>query len=361
MNFISTWLRNERFPSFVFWSKWSSQPMNRRSGFTLVELLVVIAIIGVLVALLLPAVQAARESARRTQCGNNLKQIGIAMHLHHDTYRALPLGNRGSSPSGGYGYNWRLFVLPFLEQQALYEKFDQTQSSWSHAMAPCDGAKIPSFRCPSSPLPEMSVPLISGAYKNVQRVSYVGIAGATSQSFTGSGFQETRQNNAANTTGCCTGGDISAGGPLPPNLAIRFANITDGTSNTLLVSEQSDYLKQSNGARVDWDTGWHGWLIGTSQTGVPGGAGVSSADNRTFGLVTVRYQNNQKAGWPVGGDCSLGVCPNFGSNVPLNSAHPGGVMALSCDGSIRFLANQVPLVTLATLATRDDALTVSVP
>ena len=345
-------------------------PSKKQFGFTLVELLVVIAIIGILVSLLLPAVQAAREAGRRTQCQNNLKQLGIALHMHHDTLKKLPMGNRGgvgtSYAGGGYGYNWRLYILPFLEQSALYDRFDQNQSSWSNAMGPSDGAFIPSYRCPSTPLPDTAVPMNpSGTvFSNVQRVTYVGISGATNQAFAGSGYTETRQNNAANTTGCCTGGDISGGGALPPNLAVGMGMITDGTSNTLAVSEQSDYLVQLDGAKVDWNTGWHGWLIGTSQAGIPGQPGpptMQSYDNRTFGLTTIRYQVNQKKGWTNGGDCTKGVCPNFGSNTPLNSAHPGGVNALFCDGSVRFLADATPLLTLAILATRDEGQTVSAP
>src|SRR5688500_16981590 len=99
------------------------------AAFTLVELLVVIAIIGVLVALLLPAVQAARESARRTQCLNNLKQLGIALHNYHDTFQILPAGmtfppGDDGATSERYGPNWIIRTLPFFEQQNLYERFD---------------------------------------------------------------------------------------------------------------------------------------------------------------------------------------------------------------------------------------------
>lgn len=95
----------------------------RHRGFTLVELLVVIAIIGILVALLLPAIQAAREAARRTQCVNNMKQIGIALHNYHDTYRILPYGSfnlREVWPSNGT--NWRALILPFMEQSAIHSQ-----------------------------------------------------------------------------------------------------------------------------------------------------------------------------------------------------------------------------------------------
>jgi prepilin-type N-terminal cleavage/methylation domain-containing protein/prepilin-type processing-associated H-X9-DG protein len=331
----------------------------QRRGFTLIELLVVIAIIGILIGLLLPAVQKVREAANRLRCANNLKQLGLAFHNYNDSFGTLPMGNLGGA-GGGYGYNWRLFILPYVEQEALFRQFDTTQSSWSPAMAPEDGVTIPIYRCPSSPLPDYSVPLWNGVYTHIQRVTYAGIAGGTTQAFAGSGFNEARQTNGANTTGCCTAGNITGGGALVPNVAVEISKISDGTSNTLAVSEQSDFLTQTDGTQVDWQTGWHGWLIGTSQTVPAGDPNFSPWDNRIFGLVSIRYQINQSNGWTVGGDCGgTGVCPNFGCNGPLNSTHPGGVNALFCDGSVKFLSNTTSLLTLAELATRDDGLAIT--
>src|SRR5215471_7757332 len=141
-------------PEFLYGVRCNVTIYPRPLGFTLIELLVVIAIIAILFGLLLPAVQRVREAANRIQCSNNLKQIGLALHNYHDTYGRLPWGNHGGKePSMTfYGYSWRLFILPYLEQQALYGKIDQTQSSWSNAMAPIDGQRIPGYRCPSSPL-----------------------------------------------------------------------------------------------------------------------------------------------------------------------------------------------------------------
>ena len=110
-----------------------------RRGFTLVELLVVIAIIGILVALLLPAVQAAREAARRTQCTNNLKQLGLAVHNYENTNKELPPG--GLTPTGGsYGHSWWVRILPYIEQGNVYDKFDQRKAAPRSRSERCHGA-----------------------------------------------------------------------------------------------------------------------------------------------------------------------------------------------------------------------------
>src|SRR5262245_49230386 len=151
----------------------------RKLGFTLVELLVVIAIIGILVALLLPAVQAAREAARRMQCGNNLKQIGLALHNYHDTFKSLPIGLLGAGAgqptpsSADDGFGWGCALLPFLEQQALYDRVrpngtpsvfvrfhtgspSPLPSPPGPNNVPWPGAEVSltAFKCPSSILPK---------------------------------------------------------------------------------------------------------------------------------------------------------------------------------------------------------------
>ena len=118
----------------------------RGQGFTLVELLVVIAIIGILVALLLPAVQAAREMGRRMQCSNNLKQIGLALHNYHTALKTLPYGANYPIGKGG---TWAAFILPHLEQQNLYDKFDFNLFIWDAANATAVGTVIPVYICPS--------------------------------------------------------------------------------------------------------------------------------------------------------------------------------------------------------------------
>lgn len=343
-----------------------------RWGFTLVELLVVIAIIGILIALLLPAVQAAREAARRSQCTNNLKQIGLALHNHHDVYKRLPPGGAPFIPpwgtaalaSGSYawGASWMVFVLPYVEQQALYSQLDFSVPNPGWGSSYTDGVvrdkEIPVYRCPSSPLPRQTWGGLSAGGKTML-VTYPGISGAINGLIPG--FTENRQNTGSSAAGCCSGGIVSGGGVLYPFSQIEFAKVTDGTSNVMCVSEHGDYLITQNGTKQPWGSGTiHGWVIGALGQGTNVYREPPSywqgGDCRTFNMTTIRYNINQKRGWPdAPGNCgALGVCDNSGTNIPLNSAHPGGVNALFCDGSVRFLSETLDLAMLARLATRDD-------
>ena len=359
------------------------QPILRRGGFTLVELLVVIAIIGVLVSLLLPAVQAARESSRRTKCSNNLKQIGLGLHNFHDTRRHFPAGGHNDSRPYGtattaefsaWGSSWVVFTLPFLEQDNTFQRLifsGPGGSGWSNLGEASDlntqrlhGVKLPVLRCASSPFKENAFnPTINPEKPWVQANSYVGIAGAVPVAFgTPPAFNETRFSVGANVTNCCGGGIASAGGVLHQASKVRMAEISDGTSNTLAVSEQSDFMTLENGNRVAWATGsLHGFIIGWRGSVAPPDARLNNTDVRHFNMTTIRYQINRRGPWPAGpdgnGNCATtGVCQNTGNNIPLVSAHPGGVNGLMCDGSVRFLRDTSPLLTLAQLATRDDGL-----
>ena len=177
----------------------------RRRGFTLIELLVVIAIIAVLIALLLPAVQQARESARRTQCKNNLKQLGLALHNYHDTHNFFPPGNVASQV-GGWGPSWWIFILPYIDQAPVYSSltFDGSQPGWSccgDASGVANGAvmrraKINAAICPSSPLEAMRD--TGGGPTTITQ--YHGINGATD----GPGFTNP-PGQMALCCGCCSG------------------------------------------------------------------------------------------------------------------------------------------------------------
>jgi prepilin-type N-terminal cleavage/methylation domain-containing protein/prepilin-type processing-associated H-X9-DG protein len=354
-------------------------------GFTLVELLVVIAIIGVLVGLLLPAVQAAREAGRRSMCSNNLKQSGLGLHSHHDARRAFPGGTScspvqqaqtGAPPDG---VSWASRILPFVELESISSRinFDQKNVGWSQSIyaAAIYNTSLSFLLCPSAPLPKSaySVPhdtTPGSSGRIVQASHYVGISGASNGVGTTSGglipgFAETRFNANFGNNGAATGAVIASGGVLYPNgerpdRAPRstLKQITDGSSKTLMLSEQSDFYEDTSGVKKNWAIGgWHGWFIGqkTASNNTPPDLG-SIGDKRMWNITTVRYSVNQKTGWPGG---TLGV-GDQGMNNPLVSAHGGGVQICLADGSVKFLSQAMPLDVLARLATRDDGQTVSI-
>jgi prepilin-type N-terminal cleavage/methylation domain-containing protein/prepilin-type processing-associated H-X9-DG protein len=335
----------------------------RRCAFTLIELLVVVAVIAILIALLLPAVQKVRESANRTKCSNNLKQLGLAMHGYHDANQAFPRGCGMDPNSTAYGSSWMVLLLPYIEQNNIYSRWQFTGSSgwWNSSnMALIANVTIPSYRCPSTPMPA-AYQVTSPISPVLMVVSYVGVAGSS---------LDTYQNTINN-------GVVSGGGILFPNSAVRFADILDGTSNTLMIGEQSDYIRSSNGQgsimgfvpggdfdKVSWTgQGTVGWPCGCPGTGappawmaIPGSANVNGFQAMgTTNCVTERYGINERAGlFP-------GVKTNDSYNQPFTSAHPNGAVFLFADGSVRFLTNDTPTLTLQQLASRADGAVVSLP
>jgi prepilin-type processing-associated H-X9-DG protein len=358
-----------------------------------VELLVVIAIIGILVALLLPAVQAAREASRRAQCGNNLKQLALALHGHHDTYKRLPPGTTqdqapfhtpGMAPhdsgAGNWGASWFVYILPYIEQGGLYDQLVWGGGTGYGAGTPGMGGvgsarigaggttngqkftnlQIPTMRCPSSPLPKLTSSGVPSS-GNLMLPTYAGIAGAAPDLFVGTAYVDKRYITTTGGAGCCSGGTIASNGTMVPNAQFILENITDGTSNTMAVGEQSDLLITTDNGKVPWNAaGPHGWTIGWgNQTKPEQYAGQTGSDLRTFNLTTVRWPVNKKKGWPPApGNCgAMGVCDNTGVNIPLNSAHPGGANVAMADGSVRLLGPATPLYVLGLLAIRDDSQT----
>jgi type II secretory pathway pseudopilin PulG len=328
-------------------------------------LLVVIAIIAILIGLLLPAVQKVREAAARARCQNNMKQIGLALHGYHDVNGFLPAGGASDAPpygTGGdwaWGSAWTVFILPYIEQDSMFRRFIFTGGSGWGGPAGANSTVsanivLQTYRCPSSPVEQFTTATINGTPQT--RNCYVGISGAVPGLITG--FNESRFNTPGGGAGCCTGGIVSGGGVLFPGSGVRLVAITDGTSNTMMVGEQGDFLTTANGTRQPWGAGLlHGWQIGyyRSNSISPPNLG-NGGDMRTFQMTTVRYAINRKTGWPdAPGNCgSLGVCDNLGTNIPLNSAHSGGINVVLGDASVRFLRDSLPVQTLAQLATRDD-------
>lgn len=311
-------------------------------GFSLIELLTVIAIVGLLVGLLLPAIQAARESSRRATCGNNLRQIGIALVVHADRKKELPKG-ASSAVFGTYGMSFWVGLLPFIEESALY---DQLEHGTAHCGSPvlhgANGEAIHRVRlsfmsCPSSPLE----PFHRAGNIEPLMPSYVGIAGATDHD----GFGERRVSD------CCVtgaGGQISAGGMLIPNRAVSHPEVIDGLSHTIAIGECSDYVRTASGREMRIDGGFnYGWMTGTIMSGIPPNYTTTFAAP-SYNLTTIRYAINERQYERPG------IYNAHGPNNPLTSAHPGGVHVLYVDGGIRFLDEGIEIATLKKLATRDD-------
>jgi len=333
----------------------------RRRGFTLIELLVVIAIIAVLVALLLPAVQQAREAARRSQCKNNLKQIGLALHNYHEINNMFPNGNIAVAvPNWGWGMSWYMRILPQIDQAPAYNKlnFSGQQPGWAWAGDPAggnngavmNGLKLPWCVCPSSNLMDMRD---AGGYI-IEHPHYYGIMGATD----GNGFV----NPANRVSLCCTccGGQagtglVTSGGMLCQWEPRKIGDATDGSSNTMMVGESSaPILEFLNGPRTHDVQGVHGINMGSPIPIRIEDAPASAGGNfeRPFNLTTVRYPPNAPAvfndtNWP-------GIEDNYGSNKPLNSLHSGGIHGLLADGSVRFINDSINMFTFRCLCTRDD-------
>jgi len=304
-----------------------------RRAFTLIELLVVIAIIAVLIALLLPAVQQAREAARRSQCKNNLKQIGLALHNYHDTYNTFPPG----SVCGVHETTPWTSILPYAEQSNVYNQIDFNTPAWGClACFPAggvngpllNGVKPPYMLCPSSILPSMSD---NGL--NLVIPHYVFIAGATDLD---------PQAAQAGSSGLA-----SIGGTFFQNSRIGFRDMTDGSSNTIVIGEQSDYAKDLSGGNLDPRSGGvssGAWIGDPSATYW----GTDTWATRCFQRTTIRYNLSTRDG-ELEGASREGGC-----NTLLLSAHTGGIHVLLGDGSVRFLSNNANMDTVKSLALRAD-------
>ena len=288
----------------------------RRRAFTLVELLVVIAIIGVLIALMLPAVQMAREAARRMSCSNNLKQIGLGLHLYHDTFQKLPAGWRAFDPNTGQphwygepGWGWGAAVLPYMEQTAVYKKLvhlDLPITDPANDLARVTALEV--YRCPSD-VGDRTFVLQAGPI-------YVG---------SGGGFTPTElaTGNYLGVFGTidfhdiCSGPDCQGNGTFFLNNGVRFADIQDGLSQTLVVGERCSKLAPST---------WVGMVTGGEH-----------AVARVVGAATYPPNSEQQP-------------EHYFHN--FSSFHPSGTQFLAADGSAKLIVETIELSVYQALCTR---------
>ncbi|MFI4874848.1 MAG: DUF1559 domain-containing protein [Blastopirellula sp. JB062] len=324
---------------------------NQRRGFTLVELLVVIAIIGVLIALLLPAVQQAREAARRMSCQNNLKQIGLGLHNYHDTYRAFPIGSRhsiGSVANPGFGVSWWVGLLPFVELGNVYEQLTvvgnhpgslSTGGGGTYDGHVVNGPVVNDKQfnvmvCASSPLEAVRN---TGYTHSITCPQYTGISGAANDTMSFTSNSSSREWEGYQS------GIVSIGGMLTPMKEVRMRDVTDGLSNTMIVGEQSDFVADTSGNKTATINNHHGFMCGINKT-------TFGFTERTFNTTTIMYPIN-------GVSLALtGVKNNDGVNNGIFAAHPGGAQVAISDGSVRFLSENMNLATVKQMATRDDGL-----
>ena len=300
---------------------------SQTKAFTLVELLVVIAIIGILISLLLPAVQAARAAARRISCANNLKQQGVALHLYHDAHRQLPAGWTGFDPATGRphwfgepGWGWSAATLPYMEQAAISDGMIHFDLPISDPLN--DDVRvmsIASLRCPSDPGPNTfvleggaSVPYVGdGTYVDTElaRGNYIGVFGVED-------FHLVVSSN---------GESCEGSGCFFLNSAVRFRDISDGLSSTFIVGERA--------SRLEAESTWVGVLTGGMH-----------APARVAGVAT--YPPNSEA-------APAHYFHNF------SSFHPSGTHFLSADGSVHLISNDIETQLYQDLCTRSGGESVS--
>jgi prepilin-type N-terminal cleavage/methylation domain-containing protein/prepilin-type processing-associated H-X9-DG protein len=291
----------------------------RKHGFTLVELLVVIAIIGILVALLLPAIQAAREAARRTQCINNMKQIGVGLHNYHDTNRVFPAGNiTPGNCCGTQSYtNWCIAILPYIELTALYDRYDHNLTNEMQAEEFVQ-TTVPTFNCPSD-INRLKVErpgsgaLVNKAYAHS---SYRGVTGIGRNDGYFDCHQWKPQGLAEHEKGLLH--TVGTNNLQNEDMGC----VLDGTSNTLAVGEYMTTTTTNRG------TFW-------------------AYSYTSYALSSIQYESRHYL--PDFNLC--GSLPGVPSgNNPCKRAfasfHPGGMNFLLVDGSTRFIANTVDLVNI---------------
>jgi prepilin-type N-terminal cleavage/methylation domain-containing protein len=292
----------------------------RRRAFTLLEMLVAIGVMGILLAMILPAVAASREAARKTQCANNLHQIGVALHNYHDVFSRFPAG-----ASSANQLSWHVSILPQLEQANLYAKFNFAEGDYYDAEKqngknnPHGLADIYAYRCPSSSRQKSLTSLDKVDNQHSWTTHYYGIMGPRG-SRAEPGEAEYEQLPVT--------GLFASQGLLTLDLSRAFADITDGTSNTFVVGELS------------WNdaAGYRTWVRGNIKYTMSGCKNVISP-------IGLKFMNEE----------------NDFNDLSLGSEHTGGTHVLAGDGSIRFLHDTIDLYVYKALASINGGETATFP
>lgn len=341
--------------------------ITKRTGFTLVELLVVIAIIGVLVGLLLPAVQAAREAARRMSCSNNFKQIGLGIHNYHASYNKMPKhgsgtytygGNPGIAPPGNNRNDLSVLVglLPFIEQQALWQVISNPTANGFQAMGPWPNRQladntsapyqpwltnIPSFRCPSDP--GVGLP----AHGRTNYAANQGDSGTLGD------VGDTNDDNSSR--GLRVYQDSACRGAFVPRTQLDFGSILDGLSNTICMGEILTDLGDRDKRTAGVSSPVEIWRTGNAiacrqfvdqtrpQFWSSTAAVIGSAEQRRgfkWALARPMYTGMFTVLPPNAEICFAGSQENEGDTTP-SSRHQGGVHVLMCDGAVKFITESI--------------------
>ena len=293
--------------------------MKNRRGFTLVELLVVIAIIGILIALLLPAVQAAREAARRSQCTNNLKQIGLGYHLYMDVNREhFPPGSPGTTRHGLFTY-----LLPHMEGRPIYDQCDLDGNTFND---PQRYTPVAVYICPSYP----GEPVIEGnsqTYANGALTTYQGVGGVLIDGQTD------------RVTG--SHGDIPNNGMFTWRRVRRLSGVSDGTTHTLAVGEFVQRDKE--GTYHGYPGNVRAWILG----------GTDSDNQGSYAFKVIEY--------PINADLDRTADSIPFNHLPMGSHHPGGANFMIADGSVHFLPETIDMTVYQSLATCDGGESAQLP